>query len=215
MLITRLQTISVFPLSTLFLFFGTNCDNTTDHSKAQVHADSIKGSSGAKIDTPVFGVIKMLSYFRRNALGHVDPQVEIDKDYVIKIFSDTDRLWNSIGSINPVDMAQNAYGTFFIVKLNCGAGGECEEYYLIGYGTKNKPVRPEHIGDLMADEDFSQTFVYRIAGDSAVVVDTENYDSGKLKNSSVIRYSLVIKEDRLISPQKKDTLIKPRKSDSQ
>jgi hypothetical protein len=50
---------------------------------------SIKTSCEPKIDTSFVGIMKMLSYFRRNALGHLDPQVEIDKNYVVKIFSDT------------------------------------------------------------------------------------------------------------------------------
>lgn len=157
-------------------------------------------------------MMKMLSYFRRNALGHVDTRVEIDREYIIKTFNDTTILWANIGSINPIDVIQNVYGTFFIVKMGCGAGAECEGYYLIGYNTKNQPVSLEELGSVMADEDFLVTFNYRIVGDTAIIETTKNYEgSGKLEDSSVTRFPLKIQMDSLVRPQKSDSLIISKK----
>jgi len=118
--------------------------------------------------------------------------------------------WDGISAIHPIDMTQNRYGAFFILQLNCSAGGQCEEFYLLGFNTGGHPVPPESIGGLMADADFLQTFDYRIAGDTTIVVNTKNYDGDEtLKDSSVIRYPLVIQLDSLVAPRKRDSLIVP------
>jgi hypothetical protein len=96
---------------------------------------------------------------------------------------------------------RNVRGTFFIVKVNCSAGGQCEEYYLIGYNTENRPVAPEYLGGLMADADFLKTFDYKVVADTAIFVTAKNYDgSDKLEDSTVTWFPLRIQKDSLVEP---------------
>ena len=184
----------------LFILLVASCNNPPPSSQRLDSAHLVKEAPTSAIDTAIVGVTKMLRYFRTNDSGVVDPNAEIDKDYIIKIFNDTDRLWDHISSINPVAVTRNPFGTFFIVQLNCAAGGVCKEFYLIGFA-HDQPLPPEPIGSNLADADFLKTFDYHIAGDSAIVVTTENYDeSSKRTDSSVIRYPLRIQKSRLVVP---------------
>jgi len=186
------------PIALLLLL--ASCYNPPPSSERLISADSVKAAPTPAIDTSIVGVTKMLRYFQANDSGAVDPKAEIDKDYIVKIFNDTDRLWSHISSVNPVAVTRNQFGTFFVVQLNCASGGVCKEFYLIGF-THDLPAPPEPIGSNMADVDFERTFDYRIVGDSGIVVTTKNYnDANKLKDSSVIYYPLRMQKNRLVVP---------------
>lgn len=142
----------------------------------------------------------MLRYFQPADSSGVITQVEIDKDYIIKLFHGSDMLWSHISAVSSVTFTRNRFGTFFIVKLHCGSGGFCEEFYLIGFNG-DRPTPPVEVGANMGDEGFEQIIDHQFLGDSALLVRTKEYDeSEKLKDSSVVRYPLRIEGDSLVAP---------------
>lgn len=71
-------------------------------------------------------------------------------------------------SVQPMDWIENRYGNFFIIQLNCTAGGDCATYRLLVFDQAGRFIRDEKLGSLTADEDETDYFTYEPLSDTTL-----------------------------------------------
>lgn len=125
-------------------------------------------------------------FFARNPHGRIDSSAEIPFRLVNSWLSDSDKIDTTFNSsINPIDYIENKTGRFFLIQLNCGAGGYCHTYRLMAFRPGGQFVTITALGQEEGDEGFSRNFVYTVQGDTAIAVsqwDVDN-DTGKISDS--------------------------------
>ena len=71
---------------------------------------------------------------------------------------------NEIHAVQHIKTAANEQ--FFLVSIDCGAGGFCTSFYLLVFNANGKFVRKQTVGYEAGDLGFSQYFKYKIIGDT-------------------------------------------------
>jgi hypothetical protein len=143
---------------------------------------NMRSDQNQKDDTiPSSIYLTLLKYFRKNDELKIDTTVKIPfsvLDTLLKSeVSDTSVTFYS--GINPIKEVKNRYGDFFIMRLNCTAGGDCTIYYLLSFSRFGKFHSLQKLGDVSSEEDESRYFEYSLASDTALLTYLIRYDNEK------------------------------------
>lgn len=106
--------------------------------------------------------------FNKDPDGRINTAREIPLQ-LIKRFMDSDFDTSFNTSTNPMLLVENKYGYFFMIKVNCIAGGDCASYHLLAFNKDGKFGKTEKIGILTADEDDRTDFKFRLASDTILI----------------------------------------------
>jgi hypothetical protein len=152
---------------TLFTFYCTSCNHGQPRAGNAGKHDSV--SAPIKKDSISFSAsyLEFSGKFKKDKKGRVDPDDSIPFSLVNSFLSKKfDTLFNN--SIQPMDSIQNRYGNFFIIQVNCVAGGDCATYHLMVFDKAGKFVTISKLGQLSAEEDETVYFTYEQLSDTTL-----------------------------------------------
>jgi hypothetical protein len=162
----------------MMLLIGLSCKerNHKDHGKNDsgiVKKDSIsngKDSLSNKFSDTMFpkDFVELKTVFSKDPFGRMDSTRDIPLT-LIKHFLKEAIIYSSINSANPVVLVENRHGYFYMVKMNCAAGGDCAEYYLLAFDKKGKFIMSKELGMLAAEEDDIDLFKYKVTSDTTLI----------------------------------------------
>ena len=92
---------------------------------------------------------------------------------------DIDTTSSFYSDVDLIKKMENKDGVFFIVKLNCTAGGDCATFYMIEFNKAGKFERIAKLGDLTSEEDQSKYFDFKMASDTMLVTYQIEYDNNR------------------------------------
>ena len=154
------------PLSlSLLAYCCTSCNG--DHATGGRMKDSV--ASAAPKDPVTFpkAYLEFKDKFQKDKNGRIDSTITIPLELVnLFLTQKADTPWYN--SIQPMDWIENRYGNFFIIQLNCTAGGDCATYRLLVFDKAGKFIRDEKLGSLTADEDETDYFTYEPLSDTTL-----------------------------------------------
>jgi hypothetical protein len=151
----------------LFFVACISCNHGQPNAGNAGKHDSV--SAPIKKDSLSFSAsyLEFSGKFKKDREGRVDPDDSIPFSLVNSFLSEKlDTLFNN--SIQPMDYIQNRYGNFFIIQVNCVAGGDCATYHLIVFDKAGKFVKTSELGSLSADEDETVYFTYEQLSDTTL-----------------------------------------------
>ena len=168
--------ISLFVI--LILLIGLSCKerNHKNHGKNDsgiFKKDSVsngKDSLTNKFSDAILprDFVDLKTIFSKDSVGHMDSTREIPLT-LIKHFLQEAIIYSNINSANPVVLIENRYGYFYMVKMNCAAGGDCADYYLLAFDKKGKFIKSKELGMLAAEEDDIDLFNYKVTSDTTLM----------------------------------------------
>jgi hypothetical protein len=182
-----------------FLFLSCKENRTKDTSQSELH-DTMKNKSinvdilnktsinNTNDSLPIAEYNALIGYFKKEN-NKIDDKIEIPFSSVIDFMkseiSDTTSTFYS--GINPIDIFINKYGSFFLIKLNCTAGGDCAVYYLINFDNGGKFRNSEKVGDVTSEENESRYFKYKLNSDTTLLTYQIRHDNEKDKDFDTIK----------------------------
>ena len=120
--------------------------------------------------------LQLLGEFKKDKLSNPDSAVTIPISLLNSYLQEKiDTQLNS--SVNPVDLVQNRYGNFFIIQVNCSAGGYCHIYTLLVFDKTGHFIKSIDLGETEGDEGFSRDFTYTFLSDTTLEVSQVNTDN--------------------------------------
>lgn len=171
------------------LLSGSGCKdgpvhNVSRNDSAIIHKDtgvSKNGSAPNKLPDPAFPkeFTEFKKYFTKDSVVRFNEQAQIPISLVRFFFhNDLDTSYNP--SADPDTLIENRFGYFFIVKVNCIAGGDCAVYYLLAFDKNGKFIKRKKLGILVAEEDETTYFKYKVISDTSLltykITDNEEKD---------------------------------------
>jgi hypothetical protein len=179
----------------MMLLIGLSCKER-NHSGI-VKKDSIsirKDSLGNQFSGAMLpkDFVDLKKVFSKDSAGRMDSTREIPLTLIKHFFKET-IIYSAISSVNPLVLVENRYGYFFMIKMNCNAGGECAGYYLLTFDKKGKFIKLKELGMLAAEEDYINLFEYKVTSDTTLVtwqVDNE-LEKNKVTKSKEKRVRLI------------------------
>jgi hypothetical protein len=150
------------------LVFGLKNVLKNDHQKDSI-SDG-KDSLGNKFSDAMLpkDFVDLKTVFSKDSVGRMDSTREIPLT-LLKHFLKEAIIYSSINSVNPVVLVENRYGYFYMVKMNCAAGGDCAEYYLLAFDKKGKFIESKELGVITAEEDNIDLFKYKVTSDTTLI----------------------------------------------
>jgi len=204
MLVRINYTILIYITITFFFFscrekrikesFQNELHDTIKNNSIDV--DRLKKTSIIKINDsiPAAEYNALIGYFKKEN-NKIDDMIEIPFSIVIDFMkseiSDTSSTFYS--GINPVDIFNNKYGRFFLIKLNCTAGGDCAVYYLISFDIRGKFRNSQKVGDITSEENESRYFKYKLNSDTTLLTYQIRHDNEKDKDFDTIKKAIKLK----------------------
>jgi hypothetical protein len=181
-----------FVLIIMIFLFGLSCHERSDSNPSKIDNTTLKTDSFV-VGEDNFGNIlpntlfpkdfaELRKEFNKDSNGRLDSTREIPRALIwhfIKEQFDS----SLISSVNPVLMIKNTYGYFFIIKENCGAGGECASFDLLAFDIRGKIVKSRNIGMLAAEEADMIDFRYKITSDTSLITYKIHHDFQKDKDT--------------------------------
>ena len=165
------------------LFFLGCCLSCTQGMRNPPGSANSSNATDTSVQLPK-SYLELRAFFAKNSHGRIDSSAEIPFRLVNSWYSDStkiDTLFNS--SINPVGCIENKTGSFFLLQINCGAGGYCHTYRLLAFRPRGQFVTAKELGEEAGDEGFSRNFVYTVLGDSAISISQWDVDNDTDKTS--------------------------------
>jgi hypothetical protein len=155
---------------TLFSFYCVSCNHGQPNAGSAGKHDSVSAPIiPIKKDSISFSAsyLEFSGKFKKDRKGRVDPDDSIPFSLVNSFLPEKlDTVFYN--SIQPMDSIQNGYGNFFIIQVNCVAGGDCATYHLLVFDKAGKFVKTSKLGSLSADEDETVYFTYEQLSDTTL-----------------------------------------------
>ena len=146
------------------LLLQINCKNKAGTSRGR---DSNLGADiKTTKDTALFN--ELSRYFTiDSSSGKVNSDQTLDTTLTKALFKrDSSDQWFQLEYVNPVASLKNSSGFYYIVKVGCGAGGYCGNFYLLTFDKDEVLVQTQNIGTEAGDEGFDDQFVYNRVSDT-------------------------------------------------
>ena len=122
--------------------------------------------------------------FKKASNGRIDSTAIIPEELVNSFLTDTEKIDSSYThTIEPKDWIENRYANFFIIQVDCGAGGECADYDLLVFDKAGKFIRDVELGRLAVDEDFGIYFDYKQLSDTTLRAHSSEHDDDPPTNT--------------------------------
>jgi len=97
---------------------------------------------------------------------------------------------NYVSEVNPIDLFQNRYGYFLLVKVNCSSGGACADFYLLVFNPQGQFVEERLIGSDTGEESFLNAFSYTRLSDTLVATRIIRYRDDNNTGDTVSKHTL-------------------------
>ncbi len=158
----------------------SNVKTTKQHS---IYQDSLQKN----------GFFEFQSYFVHLDSSSTEDKQRIPFEVAIRFLGNELDSVNGVYEILPVAYFKNNNGHFFIVQLDCGAGGDCAFFYLLSFnsnlGFNNKKLIGREVGELST----STFFEYYRGADSLLVVNEILYDNNNDTYIDTIMTKILLK----------------------
>lgn len=164
----------------LFLIFiGLHsCRSGVVNSRLPLHDSGNFKPDSLKQEMPTLSeqYIEFLGKFKKNKMGYLDSATQIQISLVDTLLSEkvNTRFYTSI---EPIEWIKNKYGNFFIIRLNCNAGGSCTTYEILFFDKEGKFIKKDDLGMFAADGEEIDRFRYDKLSDTALLLYKMEYDN--------------------------------------
>lgn len=131
----------------------------------------------------------MLNYFLPKDNSVLDTTVQIPYSCFDTLLQSeiADTSSGFYSGINPIRRIKNKHGDFFIIRLNCTAGGDCALYYLLAFNAYGKFRSLQKLGSDAGEYSESTYFEYHLQSDTVLLTNQIRYDNEKEVGIDTVR----------------------------
>lgn len=166
------------------LLLQFNCKDKAGTSRGQDSAGVMGPIVKTTKDTAMFNQLNR--YFTiDSSSGKMNSDETMDTALTKALFKrDSSDQWFQLEYVNPVASFKNSRGFYYVVKVGCGAGGYCGNFYLLTFNKDKMLVQTQDIGTEAGDEGFDDRFVYNRISDTVLETYQVKTEGGEDDDSS-------------------------------